>query len=378
MNSRAGWLRVPLAIVLVAVLAACNPFEKPKDVVEFGPILPPQFQLHRVVRLDTDNDGTEEWVVFYRFDLGGRSPIAGAVYDTDRGSPPVIYPYLLHPVARDYLSEDGIAVEMSNVIPEPDVQPPRLELLVWGKTGDTRTELSIFRQLDRYYTQDVQGYRPWEPPTDSPHRYELVGFFRGNAGVSLNAAADPPRVVVKHRDVFERSQLAVRRTYVAQGGTFLRVRSPEKLEPFDPIESTLDFLGGIPANVAESPYPEKIVLAYYRAFGNRDLAYGLLSSRGQSQYGKEQVAGCYRPAGELSAIQVDGLAYVPLRENAEQFGAEGVDETHPRETSQNAQVTIGFRCQPKQSSDEPHVVCWTLVPEAGRWKLDTFDAGNCN
>jgi hypothetical protein len=196
--------------------------------------------------------------------------------------------------------------------------------------------------------------------------------------VFLDATADPPRVVVKHREVFERSQLAVRRTYVAQGGTFLRVRSPEELEPFDPVESTLDFIGGIPANVAESPYPEKIVLAYYRAFGNRDLAYGLLSSRAQSVYGKEDVAGCDRSAGDLSAIQVDGLAYVPLRENAEQFGAEGVDETHPREASQNAQVTVGFRCQPKQSSDEPHVVCWTLVPEAGRWKLHTFDGGNCN
>jgi hypothetical protein len=372
---RFGLLLAGLAVLL---LAGCNALQGPQTSLEFTAIPADKFQPQQVVRLDTDNDGFQEWVVFYRYDQGGRSPVAGAVYDTDRGEPPIIYPYLLHPIQRDYLSEDGVSAEMLNVIREPDLPRPRLELVIWGTTAGLPTELSIFRQLERYYTNDMPGYRPWEPPTDTPRRYELVGFFRGNAGVSLEVTADPPRVVVKNRDVFERSQLAVRRTYTAHGDTFLRSASPEKLELFGPVETTIDFFAGIPDNVAESPYQEKIVLAYYRAWTNRDLAYGLLSSSAQSRYGKDLVAGCGRPANELRAIQIDALAYVPLRENAAQFSAEGVDATQPEELPQTAQVTISLNCQPKDLPDERALVCWNLVPEAGRWKMDGFWPGTCN
>ena len=38
-----------------------------------------------VTRRDTDADGFDEWVVFYRFDLqSGSSPIEGSIYDSDR------------------------------------------------------------------------------------------------------------------------------------------------------------------------------------------------------------------------------------------------------------------------------------------------------
>lgn len=332
MISRAPWLRAPLLVLLLAALAACRgPFQPAEDSPDLASVLTAgQFPVHRVFHLDADNDGVKEWVVFYPFDQGSRRPIAGAVYDADRGNPPIVYPYLLHPIELDYLSEDEVSAEMRDVIREPDLRQPRLELVVWGITAGTPTELSIFRQLDRYYTNDVPGYQPWEPPTDTPRRYELVGFFRGNAGVTLHTDVDPPQVAVQNRDVLERSQFVVRRTYVAQGGTFLKSTSPQKLEGFDPVESTIDFLDGVPADVAGSPYQEKLVLAYYRGFDNRDLANSLLTSPAQSALGRDLVAGCGRPASELRAIQVDGIAYVPLVENAEQFSAAGVDPTHPR------------------------------------------------
>jgi hypothetical protein len=79
----------------------------------------------------------------------------------------------------------------------------------------------------------------------------------------------------------------------------------------------------------------------------------------------------------LRAIQVDALAYIPLRENAEQFAAAGVDETHPKEQPESAQITIWLRCQPNDAPEESHIVCWTVVPEAGRWKLDSAHSGAC-
>jgi hypothetical protein len=54
-----------------------------------------------VLRSDTDGDNFEEWVVFYRYDLQtGNGPIRAAVYDTDRGNPPVVFPYPLRPPDR--------------------------------------------------------------------------------------------------------------------------------------------------------------------------------------------------------------------------------------------------------------------------------------
>ena len=72
-----------------------------------------------VNRQDTDGDDFAEWVVFYQFDLqGSNSPIYGAIYDNDRGNPPIIFPYQLRVPDRDYLSEDTPTLDFVQ-IPTP-------------------------------------------------------------------------------------------------------------------------------------------------------------------------------------------------------------------------------------------------------------------
>jgi hypothetical protein len=130
------------------------------------------------------------------------SPIMGAVYDNDRGNPPVIFPYQLRAPDRNYLSEQqtfgptltvqDLALDRSGVnsanVPEVIVQDGN--------------ELTIFRFRE--------NSAAWDFPRDTPPRYQAIGFFRGNA-VSLDE--ETKQVTVIDRDGYERSQLALRSVY---------------------------------------------------------------------------------------------------------------------------------------------------------------------
>jgi hypothetical protein len=117
-----NFLLVPAALATVALFVGVITRSDPmplirqgayilgfRQLVLFSDAIPPNLQdnldVADVERIDTDGDGFNEWVVFYRFDLqDGRSPVQAVVYDNDRGSPPVIFPYALRPHDRDYLS----------------------------------------------------------------------------------------------------------------------------------------------------------------------------------------------------------------------------------------------------------------------------------
>lgn len=217
----------------------------------------------RVERLDTDCDGFKEWVVFYKFDKRAKnSPIHGVVYDNDRGSPPVIFPYALNAPDRNYLSEDEIslAVSVEEVAQnrsglQADNCP---EIVISGKN-----ELTIFRFQ--------QNSEVWDFPRDVPTRYEPIGFFRGSGDVKLNRQTK--QVVVHERNGFERSQLAVRSVYALhpdpQTGFETYLDSVQPLGDTSPpalaapVISTIDFYPAPPDDIFNTPFPEKIVLAFY-------------------------------------------------------------------------------------------------------------------
>lgn len=217
----------------------------------------------RVERLDTDCDGFKEWVVFYKVDKRAKnSPIHGVVYDNDRGNPPVIFPYALSAPDRNYLSEEDVSmlasveeVAQNRPTPQGDNCP---EIVVEGKN-----ELTIFRFQ--------QNSEIWDFPRDVPARYEPIGFFRGSGNVKLNRTTK--QVIVHDRNGFERSQLAVRSVYALQPDPQTRFEtylnpvqalgdtSPPTLAA--PVISTIDFFPTPPDDIVNTPFPEKIVLAFY-------------------------------------------------------------------------------------------------------------------
>jgi hypothetical protein len=223
-----------------------------------------------VERADTDADGFEEWVVFYLFDKrAGSSPIHGAVYDNDRGNPPVIFPYQLQAPDRNYLSEQqifGPALTVQALATDRNGRDGAdvPELIVQG--GD---ELTVFR-----FQENSQ---PWDFPRDSPARYQPIGFFRGSGGVTINlnqGSANYGRVTVIDRNGFERSQLAIRSVYGLVVGPDGNQTYLDPLPPLGgvggpqvaaPIYSTVDFNPIPPDELFNTPFPEKIVLGFYAA-----------------------------------------------------------------------------------------------------------------
>ena len=204
-----------------------------------------------VERVDTDGDGFKEWVVFFEFDLQpGRSPVQIAVYDNDRGSPPVIFPYQLRVPNREYLSENikGVQFEMVELTPNLAGETNLPEMVV----RDSR-QLSAFRFRE--------NSEPWDFPRDDPPRYEPIGFFFGTGGVALDEATK--EVTVIDRDKFNRSQLAMRSIYAINpvSNSYWDDLDPTVLAA--PTMSTVDFFSSPPQDVPNSPYPEKIVLAFY-------------------------------------------------------------------------------------------------------------------
>jgi hypothetical protein len=266
-----NFLLVPAALATVALFVGVITRSDPmplirqgayilgfRQLVLFSDAIPPNLQdnldVADVERIDTDGDGFNEWVVFYRFDLqDGRSPVQAVVYDNDRGSPPVIFPYALRPPDRDYLSEGGVSIDMEQITSSPDS-----EVVVRGDS-----ELNIF--------EFRQNSEEWDFPRDAPFRYIPIGFFKGSGGVSLG---DDNRVTVIDRNGFERSQLSIRSVYVLRE-TVYRVDNSRTeiiesyLDELDqtrlaaPVVSTIDFYRAPPEDILGTTFPEKIVLAFY-------------------------------------------------------------------------------------------------------------------
>ncbi|MFN8453123.1 MAG: PKD domain-containing protein [Anaerolineae bacterium] len=268
----------------------------------------------KVERLDTDCDDFKEWVVFYKFDKRAKSsPMHGVVYDNDRGNPPVIFPYSLSAPDRNYLSEDDVtlAVDVEEVAQNrPSPQGNNCpEIVVSGKN-----ELTIFRF--------EQNSEVWDFPRDVPARYEPIGFFRGSGDVKFNRATK--QVIVHERNGFERSQLATRSVYALrpdpQTGfeTYLDPVQPlgETGSPSlaAPIISTIDFFPTPPDDIFNTPFPEKIVLAFY-ASTCAGLNNSLCNSYNTAWQPQEFLTGDALGAAQAGNVTYFGLPSLSGNEN---------------------------------------------------------------
>lgn len=233
-----------------------------QQLVNFENAIPERLQdsinVQSVIRYDTDGDGTREWVVFYRYDLqNGLSPIKGVIYDSDRGNPPVVFPYQLQVPSRDYLSDHPSTLDFTTAAIVSDQN---------GANNTDVNEILISDDSTMSMFRFVQNSEPWDFPRDAPARYQAIGFFRGSGGVSFDAQTK--NVTVIDRDGYERSQLAVRSIYQLQSNnTYWDTFDPLVLsaELAAPIISTVDFFEHPPADIYNTPFPEKIVLGFYAA-----------------------------------------------------------------------------------------------------------------
>jgi hypothetical protein len=263
-------------LVLCSTLLFCACNNKEKDMsLDFAFALPPSWQIVKTAQLDTNEDGENEWVILYSFDQLGNSaftPIGCVAYHISRREPklPVLYPYHLQAPGRTYLGEgtDKTSVRVENVVDRINVDTNR----VYAATREVIVEstnasgfvgrVAIFQWRDNVQNNLID---PNEVIVTAPGSqgsgqwYQALGLFEGSLRVELGL----DRVVVWDR-LNERSQFARISTYEPGGGP--NGYLDENNQPIPPVSSCIDFAFGLPANATQSPYPEKVVMAFQRTF----------------------------------------------------------------------------------------------------------------
>jgi hypothetical protein len=379
-----GTLLLGLGLALVALLVIAildidtDPFIRRISVtqtghrlVDFFTLLPEDhYRVKQVLYENTDDDPEEEWVVFYQFDLAdGRSPYGGAVYDSDRGIPPVLFPYRLLPPDRDYLSDSAVRLALEDIVTTDEVKAVP-ELFVYGDVpispksgGPLSSDLTIFRH--------IPNSLPWEYPRDEPRRYRVIGSFRGDGGVTFDPASKT--VTALNRAGYDRSQLAVEAKYALDGarGTYMSVTDPEQLSA--PISSQVIFTFGMPPDILDTPYPEKLVVGFYEMLEKdeplvspRDFLTGqalIEYDQGNLAYfGFENVTGKWADVNELKIMQ---LSYAPEFEEFDPSVT--VLGSDPRFLV----VGVAFEAKVGQASTRTSApLQWVTIVVRGKWKID--------
>ncbi|MGC8787927.1 MAG: hypothetical protein ACP5Q1_10925 [Anaerolineae bacterium] len=366
LNHPSRWSRVVFLIVqrscaailpLVLLLTACGttptptPPAKiisfPEDMFARG-FFPGKTYLD-TKKEDTDSDGQPEWVVFYRFDeTGEKGPVAALIYDIvvdPESQLPIAYPYKLRTPDQNYLAQSIPQLSLVDIVREEG--KPRKELVF-----STDTELVFFR-----LTRD-----PSSPPVDNPPLYRCIGFFRSDGGVRFNP--ENLQVTVTSRAGYERSQLVTRReykpgTWPEADGYFL-ANTTTLVSPF---ESRVDFPEGIPATILDTPYPEKIVLAFYQTLGKSDAKptiYEYLSTQAATELTQGKLRyGLPFPINQVERAIVQELSYYPTQED-----------------STSALVIAKVIFQPKGGTPSSLIeVRWRLIRVGTQWKMDYAEPG---
>lgn len=324
------------------------------ELLDLRELAPKGTTVSLILRLDTDRDGWEEWAVAYRYDLVSyRSPISVVIYDpegVDRELP-VIYPYKLSTPDSDYLGEGAVSIGLADILGNlPEESGIRPELVI---TDVQQTTLSIYRVLD-------VNKVPNPPCVNLPTPYQVAGFFRATLRISRVGNA----VTVYDRAGSERSQFALRRLYLPSNGSYFQ---PGTTTLLPPKEASIEFAYGMPADILDTPYPEKLVLAFYNRLPGGDLA-PLLSTQAQQRLATGQLDyGSPWPRATLQKALVQEISYMPGPGDSLSTFAQSAQ---PEATLVTAKVLfIG-----PDGTSPLRTVRWHLIKQGTQWKLHEASA----
>jgi hypothetical protein len=190
-------------------------------------------------------------------------------------------------------------------------------------------------------------------PSDDPPLYRCIGFFRSDGGVVLDP--ESRQVTVTSLAGYERSQLVTRYYYAPVADGYFVTGTTTLVSPFG---SAVDFPEGVPATILDTPYPEKIVLAFYKTFGKTDVKPTILEylttratnemSAGRLKYGSPY------PLDQISYAAVKELGYYPTQDNSQT-------------TVVTVKVVFASKTGQKSALTE---VRWQLERQENRWKMD--------
>ncbi len=347
-----------LALGTLCLSLACSqaaPFPLNAQQSDFAELLPPGTRFIEEVRLDTDNDGSEEWVVFYYFDLTNDTrdpadPIGGVVY---RSLEPPLQDLVAHcllpnswcyhthcptedppPVDNRYLCDGKCSAKMEEIIAKNDGK----ELVIRDRTGQETTKVTIFS---------------WVPATVegcSEGHYEMRGQFSGDR-VIVKENSDTVIVDTLSQDL---AMTAERATYSTEG-TESFYKSLDII--FSPDNEVILFPGECD-NVMLSPYPEKTVMAFYSHY-NEETAQKYFADGVW-----ERLKGC---AGQFNcgcSVPPDQVERIQVKEQPESVFL----------TQNDTAVLTLVKCIHKDRNTDPKtLVTWSLKRgNDGQWKITSL------
>ncbi|GAP61812.1 hypothetical protein ARMA_0235 [Ardenticatena maritima] len=311
---------------------------------------PDRVDVSDVVEADFDEDGEAEWLVVYRYDptLSGNfanAPSRALMYDAVSCEFPEFVRYNVPTPDNDYLGESQVQVRRVDFLKTNDSFETNQEI-VFSSLGGYRKVLAIYRFRD-------EQQNPCVAPTTPRAGFQLLGYFQSNFSIIAPLSPENKRITVWERTAFERSQLAVRRTYEpienARGETYLR----DDGSLVEPVEQSVDFVFGLPRSPSDSPYPEKAVAAFYLYLNsNKAAAKNFLMPALQENF-ENRHYGMPVPVADVASLQVQRVSY-RVDMNAENL-------RQPRE------VTIDVLVQPAQTGKVASPGVCSI-----RWRVENF------
>ncbi len=324
--------------------------------LDFREILPAEWEyIYTEHGLDTDKDGVREWIVVYRFDLTCQAdqrgcPITASVYRPESGKPPSIVPRPLLPRGRDYLCECSCKFSMEDVLSKH----PGDELVVRDECDKKTTRLSIFR-----WREEKQDYLP-------------LGHFTGDC---ITYALDEVKVEESRPS---RAQLKICFTYHPHEIERTGEQGEEKQQtyylstegnaPVAPADYEVNPCKGEPEAVVLSPYPEKVVMAFYHHYTDEETieTYFTPEDWHLLECSEPNCGGCARARSEVDHVQVTMLTVVQDCDGmfCRQCGSEEADRPV---------IQAGIRCHYTDGHVDPEETTleWSLCREDDTWKMES-------
>ena len=383
------------AILIAGCIAGCaRPLQRLRTDLDLKITLPPSWEVDRADQLDTDGDGELEWVICYTFDIPGNKefvPIRCAIYDVARREPklPVIYPYHLQAPGWTYLGEGmgkvSVMVEDMVTVSRPPSDPKAKEVIVTNKSADGFiNRVSIFRWHDSIPKELRKRTDPSEvlivpnQPPGEGEWYECLGMFESTLDIKVQT--DQITVIDRtweDRYATDRSQLA--RVNIYQPDSRLGGYLDENHNLVPPTSTCIDFAHGMPADVGDSPYPEKIVMAFQKTFMvEPNYGRGLLTaSAREARQNPAQNNPWHYFGRAVTDTCVQIVSYGPPDETKAEITAFDAAEVRIQSTIRAQVETLTVHRIAGQDSSQEIKATWSLVREEqeesqqGRWKINS-------
>lgn len=357
--SRCGLAVFLASLLFSGLLVCCSPASQPTNALVKDFVvqtLPPSLQTRRrhIRRVQHGEDEAQEFCVFYKIENGLDVYTNAVMYrlDDEILSPLTVplaslRPYTLpSPCPSERLCECSCYIESGDLLEGFDYQQGN-ELVIQDRCED-RTARAFF-----YH---------WNPDAD---RYESWGYFDAydihfTLGVTNRVTVDyQPRPGAEwvHRLVY--------RPCLTEGNPQFSCYSSEcraVKEEFVFYEKAPS-----PRDIRESPYPETILLGFYKTYSDWDVVGTFFTETTEADFCAGGRCGCASPPEDVRYITVTDMVVSEhgcIDENV-------CYEDHPESFLYDwAQIEVSVTCRTEDNKDEGTSVTWLVArADGGGWRL---------